>query len=99
MVDWNIVTTTINFKTKYQSNNKKSKFVPDHLKTKMMCRDVVKQLMHAPDQYNTHKTFDKVIPENGGTLWFDWYKDQKLCIRAVDNYAYPLEFVPDCYKI
>ena len=55
--------------------------------------------MHAPDQYNTHKTFDKVISENGGTLWFDWYKDQKLCIRAVDNYAYPLEFVPDCYKI
>ena len=69
----------------------------------MMCKTAVKKLSfvirYAPDQYNICKTFDKVIPENGGTLWFDWYKDQKLCKKPVENYAYALEFVPDCYKI
>ena len=35
----------------------------------------------------------KVILENEGTLMFviDWYKNQKLCNKAVDNYAHALE--------
>ena len=25
-------------------------------------------------------------------------KNQKMCNRSVDSYAYELEYVPDCYK-
>ena len=76
------------------------KFIPDHLKTKKMCKNGVKKFpfikMHVPDQYETQKRF----LENGGMLRFglDCYKNQKMCDKAVNNYSHALEFVPDCYK-
>ena len=44
---------------------------------------------------------DKVILENGGKLTFvpDCYKNQKMCNKAVDNYADALGSASDCYKI
>ena len=38
--------------------------------------------------------------ENGEMLKFipDCYKNQKLCDKAVDNYAHALEYVPFCKK-
>ena len=48
------------------------KFVPDHLKTKKMCKHPVKKLpfltRYVPGQYRTQKMCDKAILKNGGTL-------------------------------
>ena len=48
------------------------KFVPDYLKTKMMCKHTVKKLpfviRYVPDQYKTQQMCDKAALENGGTL-------------------------------
>ena len=65
------------------------KFVPDHLKTKKVCKHAVIKLPY------------KAILENGGTLKSvpDCYKNQEICNKAVDNYPRALEFVPECYKI
>ena len=44
------------------------KFGPDHLKTKKMCKHVVKklsyQLKYVPDQFKTQQMCDKAISEN-----------------------------------
>ena len=56
-------------------------FVPDHLKTKKICKHAVKMLLYilwyAPDQYKTQKLCDKAVLENGGTLnsVLDCYKN------------------------
>ena len=48
------------------------KFVPDHLKTKKMCKHAVKKLhyllIYVPERYKTQQICDKVILENGRTL-------------------------------
>ena len=48
------------------------KFVPDHLKTKRMCKHAVKKLpyllRYVPDQYKTQIMCDKAILKNSGTL-------------------------------
>ena len=48
------------------------KFVPDHLRTKKMCKHAVKKLpyllRYVPNRYKTKKMCDKPILENGGTL-------------------------------
>ena len=48
------------------------KFVPDHLKTKKMCKHAVKKLpyllRYAHDKYKTRQMCGKAILENGGTL-------------------------------
>ena len=68
-------------------NTEMLRFAPDHLKTKKMCKAVVKTLpfviRFVPDQYQTQETCDKVILENGGTLMFvpDSYKNQKCVIK------------------
>ena len=53
-------------------NPKMLKFVPDHLKTKKMCKCAVKKLSflirYGPDQYKTQQICDKTILKNGGTL-------------------------------
>ena len=45
-------------------------FVPDHLKTKKLCKHAVKKLIYilryVPDQYKTQQMCDKAILENGG---------------------------------
>ena len=56
------------------------RFVPDHLKTKKICRYAVKKLVlitYVPDRYKTQEMCDKVILENGGTLKYvpDWYRN------------------------
>ena len=42
----------------------------------------------------------KAILENGETLEsvLDWYKNQQMCDKALDNNLNALEFVPECYK-
>ena len=58
------------------------KFVPDHLKTKKMCKHTVKKLLYVlryvADQYKTQQTYDKAILENGGTL-----KSKKCVIKQL----------------
>ena len=48
------------------------RLVPDHLKTKKMCKHTVKKLSfvirYDPGQYRTQQMYDKAIQENGGTL-------------------------------
>ena len=74
------------------------KFVPDHLRTKKMCKHAVKKLpfliRYVPDQYKTQHICVKTILENGRTLNVvpDCYKNQQLCDKAVDNYPHALEF-------
>ena len=43
---------------------------------------------------------DKAILENGGALKSvsDFYKNQEMCNKVVDNYPHTLEFVTECYK-
>ena len=47
-------------------------FVPDHLKSKEICKRAVKkvcnQLRYVPDQNKTQQMCDKTILEKGGTL-------------------------------
>ena len=54
------------------SNPEMLKCVPDHLKTKNMCKYTVKKLTYllryVPDQYKTQQMHDKAILENGGTI-------------------------------
>ena len=42
----------------------------------------------------------KAILENGETLESvpDWYKNQQMRDKALDNNLNALEFVPECYK-
>ena len=48
------------------------KYVPDHLKTKKLCKHAVKKLRYlsryVPEQYKTQQICDKVILANGRTL-------------------------------
>ena len=59
------------------------RFVPDHLKTKIMLKNAVKTLPFVikcvPDPYKTKEICDKIIIENGGMLEFirDSYRHQK----------------------
>ena len=41
----------------------------------------------------------KALLENCGTLNSvpDYYKNQEMCNKAVDNYPYALEFVPEFF--
>ena len=47
-------------------------FVSDHLKTRKMCKNVVKKLLYllryVPDKYKTQQICDEAILENAGTL-------------------------------
>ena len=62
----NISTITV------MKNPEMLKFVPNHLKTKKMCKHAVKKLpyllRYVPDQYKTQQMCNKAILENGGTL-------------------------------
>ena len=46
--------------------------VPDHLKTKKMCKDVIKKLTflirYVSDEYKTQQMYNKAVVENGGIL-------------------------------
>ena len=61
------------------------KFIPDHLKSKKMCRHAVKKLhyllRYVPNQYKTQQTCGKAFLENGGIVksLTDWYKNQEIC--------------------
>ena len=61
------------------------RIVPDHLKTKKMCKHAVKKLLsvirYVPDPYNAQQMWDKAILENCGTLKSvsDCYKNQEVC--------------------
>ena len=47
-------------------------FVPDHLKTKKICKHALKKLpyllRYVPDKYKTQQICDEAILENAGTL-------------------------------
>ena len=47
-------------------------FIPDHLRTKNICKNAVKKLTFVikcvPDQYETKEMCDKIIIGNGGML-------------------------------
>ena len=79
------------------------KFVPDHLRTKQMCKHALKRLplgiRYVPDKYRSQQMCHKAILENGGTLESvpDCYKNQQMCDETVANYPHALKFVPDCY--
>ena len=66
-----------------KKNLENIKFVPDHLKTKTMCKHAVKKspylLIYVPDQCKTQQICDKAILENAGTLEYvpDCYKNKK----------------------
>ena len=53
-------------------NPEMSKFVPNHLKTKKLCKHAVKKLpcllRYVSDQCKTEEMCDKAILENSGTL-------------------------------
>ena len=53
-------------------NSEMLKLIPDHLKTKKMCKHAVKRLpvviRYVSDQYKSQQMCDKAILENGGTL-------------------------------
>ena len=65
------------------------KFVPDHLKTKRMCKNEVKKLLnllrYVPDQYKTQKMCDKAIDTRPTAIKYvpECYKTQGMCYKAV----------------
>ena len=65
------------------------RFVPDHCKTKRMCKHEVKKLpfiiRYVPDQYKTQQIYDNVFLENGGMPMFvaDYYKNKKGVIKLL----------------
>ena len=77
------------------------KFLPDHLKTKKMCKKMQLKLFfvrsYIPDQYKTEQMRDKTKLENGGNLESvpDCYKIQQMYDKAVNNYLHLLKFVAD----
>ena len=89
---------------KVMKNPEIIKFIPDHLKTKRMCKHAVKKLpyllRYVPDQYKTRQICEKAILENGGILKCvpGCYKNHGMCNKGVDNYLHVLEFVPEYYK-
>ena len=48
------------------------RFIPDHLKTKTICKHAFKKLLfvirHIPDPYKTQEMCDETILKNGGIL-------------------------------
>ena len=72
-------------------NQEMLKFVPDHLKTKDMCKHEVETLpyllRYVHDWYKTQQMYDKTILKNNGTLKSipGFYENQKICNKAVDN--------------
>ena len=73
MVDITDVYRSLNISIRAVMKNPETlKFVPDHLKTKKICKHAVKKLpflvRYAPDKYKTQQMCDKAILENGGTL-------------------------------
>ena len=80
-------------------NPKMLKLIPDHFKTKKMCKHGVKKIhfviRYAPDKYKIRHICDKTILRNCGTLDSvpDCYKNQQMCDKAVDNYYHALNFV------
>ena len=68
-----------------------------------MCKYAVKKLpdllRYVPDQYKTQQMCYKAILENGKTLksTLNFYKNQEMFNKTVDNYPHPLEFVPKCH--
>ena len=60
------------------------KFVPDHLKTKKLCKHAVKilpyLLRYVPDKYKTQQMCDKVILENGEAMKSapDYYRNHEM---------------------
>ena len=79
------------------------RFVPDHLKTKKMCKHAVKTLpfviRYVPDRYKTQQMCNKVCKK-----WWnvevvpECYKDQKICVKAVDTFTFVFDSVPDQYN-
>ena len=43
---------------------------------------------------------DKTVLQNGGILKSvpDFYKNQEMCNKAINNYPHALELVPECYN-
>ena len=76
------------------------RFVPDHLCTKKMHKNAIKQLSfvirYVADIHKTQEMCNIVLLKNGGTLMLapNCYNNQKICNKAIDNYAHLLEFVP-----
>ena len=97
------VYNTLNISTgTIMKNPEMLKFIPDHRKTKKMCKHAVKKLpyllRYVPDKYKSQQICDKAILENGGTLKSvpDSNKNQEMCNKAVDNYP-ALGFVAEYY--
>ena len=65
------------------------KFVPNHLKTKKICKHAVKKLpyliRYVLDQYDTQQMCDKALLGKGGTLKSapGCYKNQKCVIKQL----------------
>ena len=81
-----------------------SKFAPDHLITKKVCKHAVKKLpfeiRYVPDWYKTQKICDKAIlncEEFSASIFYVFLKNKKETDVYVKNVE-TLESVPDFYK-
>ena len=103
MVDSMVIYKSLNVSIgTVMKNSEMLKFVPEHLKTKKMCKHAVKKLPYLLRYvlFQTQKMCHEAILENGGILKSVpyCYKNQEMCNNAVDNYPHALEFVRECYK-
>ena len=82
------------------------RLVPDHLKTRNMCKTAIKKLpffiKYVPDRCKTQRMCRrKVITENGGMLMFipNCYKDQNTSNKKlVIKLSIITQFFPDRFK-
>ena len=83
MVDIMNVYKSLNISIRTKMKNQEMlEFVPDHVKTKKMCKHAVEKLhyllRYVPDYYKTQQMCDKAVPENGEALRYvpHCYKNQ-----------------------
>ena len=80
------------------------KFVPDHLKTKKICKHAVKKLpyllRYVPDQYKAQQLCDTATLKmmKHYSLFLTATKIKKCVIKQLIITLHELEFVPECYK-
>ena len=77
-------------------------FVPDHLKTKEMCKRAVEDswlLGYVPDRFKTQEICNKAVEEDPWQLGNhpDHFKTQEMCDKAVRDYLFSLLFIPDWF--
>ena len=74
------------------------RLIPDHLKTKKMCKSAVKKLLFVIRYLLVKISLKKCAMKLFYKLVESWGLFQSKCNKAVNSFVHALQFVSDCYK-